>query len=136
MSVYDAIAAVKEASEQVEASTEAEDMDPVFEARDGMQGAALGLVQAVETLVTEVQGSQPIPGIRPYRLATVDELLDAWSEFDSNFESLDVSAFITAWNDYTEGKDFPCPEAKDGLHYVTDGSCNYCGDKNREDTPE
>jgi hypothetical protein len=68
-----------------------------------------------------------IPGIRPYPLATVDALIDAYEAFDGH----DISVFVDAWNDYTAGLDFPCPEHPAGLHQVTDGSCDLCGDKNR-----
>ena len=71
----------------------------------------------------------PIPGIRAYRLATVDELLEA-AEAHGDFHDPE---FIDAWNAYTAGEDFPCPNAQNGLHVVTDGSCDLCGDKNRED---
>lgn len=82
-----------------------------------------------EALAEKLRDSGPVPGIRPYRLATVDELIDAYEAYDG-----DLGFFITAWNDYTAGHDFPCPESEDGIHYVTDGSCDGCGDKNREDT--
>lgn len=91
--------------------------------RDAFERVAL---EARSELLDAVQGSEAIPGVRPYRLATVDELLDAWEAFNG-----DVDGFITAWNDYTEGKDFPCPNVAHGVHDVTDGSCNNCGSKNR-----
>jgi sugar phosphate isomerase/epimerase len=78
-------------------------------------------------LIAAVKGSEPIPGVRPFRLATADELIDAWDAFDGD----NVSVFIDAWNAYTAGEDFACPESPDGLHDVSDGSCNGCGDKNR-----
>lgn len=68
-----------------------------------------------------------VPGFRPFPLATVDALIDAYEAFDGN----DVSVFVDAWNDYTVGLDFPCPEHPAGLHQVASGSCDLCGDKNR-----
>jgi|TARA_R100000482_G_scaffold124710_2_gene78566 hypothetical protein len=92
------------------------------------------LAAAVESdraqLREAIRSDRPIPGLRPYRLATVDELLNAWDQFDSY--SGDVSEFVDAWNNYTAGLDFACPDSPDGLHAVTGGSCDNCGDKNRE----
>lgn len=67
-----------------------------------------------------------VPGFRPYPLATVDALIDAYDSFDG-----DVAVFVDAWNDYTAGLDFPCPKHPAGIHQVADGSCDLCGDKNR-----
>ncbi|WP_026820027.1 hypothetical protein [Arthrobacter castelli] len=67
-----------------------------------------------------------VPGFRPFPLATVDALIEAYEAFDG-----DVDGFISAWNDYTAGLDFPCPEDPAGIHDVTYGSCDQCGDKNR-----
>lgn len=83
----------------------------------------------LDEVAQALKSDQPIPGIRAYRLATVDELIDAWDAFDGD----DVSTFIDAWNAYTAGEDFACPQSADGIHWVTDGSCDNCGDKNRED---
>lgn len=69
---------------------------------------------------------EAVPGFRPFPLATVDALIEAYEAFDG-----DLDGFIDAWNDYTAGLDFPCPEHPTGLHQVTDGSCDLCGDKNR-----
>lgn len=68
-----------------------------------------------------------VPGFRAFPLATVDALIDAYERFDG----ADPAVFVDAWNDYTAGLDFPCPEHPAGLHQVTDGSCDLCGDKNR-----
>ena len=55
------------------------------------------------------------------------DLIEAWESLDG-----DVDAFISAWASYADGVDSPCPEAGDGLHQVTDGSCDLCGSKNRD----
>lgn len=68
-----------------------------------------------------------VPGFRPFQPATVDTLIDSYEVFDGD----DLSVFIDAWNDYTAGIDFPCPETPSGSHQVSDGSCDLCGDKNR-----
>ncbi|MFT4284292.1 MAG: hypothetical protein QM598_05600 [Protaetiibacter sp.] len=58
----------------------------------------------------------------------LDRCLAAWEAFDG-----DVDGFLSAWVSYLTGADNPCPDDPSGagLHYVTDGSCNYCGSKNR-----
>ncbi|MDL5351149.1 hypothetical protein [Microbacterium sp. zg-YB36] len=95
---------------------------------DGFRRAiAVAAIEADRAQLREALASAgPVPGIRPYRLATVDELLQAWDEYRG-----DETAFVDAWNAYTAGEDFPCPEAFGGVHEVTDGSCDACGDKNR-----
>jgi hypothetical protein len=47
------------------------------------------------------------------------------------YEGDDVGNFIHQWQQFLAGKDCPCPETPDGLHQVTHGSCDMCGDKNR-----
>lgn len=71
--------------------------------------------------------SLAVPGFRPFPLATVDALLEAYEQFSGE----DASVFVDSWNDYTAGLDFPCPYSPAGIHQVTDGSCDLCGDKNR-----
>lgn len=71
-----------------------------------------------------------VPGFRPFPLATVDALIDAYAEWDG-----EVDVFVDAWNNYTAGLDLPCPEHPSGIHstyLVDDGSCDFCGDKNRD----
>lgn len=75
------------------------------------------------------ESSDPLPH-RPYRLATVDELTEAWEAMTSE----DVSYFIQSWNDCITGQDFACPKAATGLHEEIDGVCENCG-ANREETP-
>lgn len=61
---------------------------------------------------------------------TASEIVDAWEAFDGD----DVSHFTHTWDSYIAGTDFPCPGQPDGLHDVTDGSCNGCGDNNRNES--
>lgn len=78
-----------------------------------------------------------IPGIRTFPVPPVEDLLEAWEAFDSELprsssHSIDADVFFEAWNRYMLGHDFPCPESADGLHTVTCGSCDSCGDDNRD----
>ena len=54
-------------------------------------------------------------------------MIEAYEAYDGQ----DVDAFIAAWTEYLTGADSPCPETADGLHEVTEGSCDQCGSKNR-----
>lgn len=107
------------------------DEDYGFDYAIGYQPADDLVAETRRTVTTELRAavSKPdaIPGIREFPLATVDALIEAYEAFDGS----DPSTFIDAWNDYTAGLDFPCPEHPAGLHQVTDGSCDLCGDKNR-----
>jgi hypothetical protein len=70
-----------------------------------------------------------VPGVRTFPRASVSALIDAYAEWDG-----EVDTFTVAWDNYTGGIDFPCPEHPAGIHstYLTDdGSCDFCGDKNR-----
>lgn len=64
--------------------------------------------------------------LRPVTVTTND-ILNAYDAFDGE----DVGTFTGAWDDYLAGRDTPCPERADGLHQVTEGSCDMCGSKNR-----
>lgn len=79
-----------------------------------------------EQIRQALQHPQAVPGFRPFPLATVDALIEAYEAFDG-----DVDGFISSWNDYTAGLDFPCPSDPAGIHEVTHASCDQCGDKNR-----
>lgn len=95
--------------------------------RDEISGLIVqGVEKAREELRSALDGSAAVPGFREYPLATVDALLDAYRVFDG-----DENDFVSAWNDYTAGKNFPCPAADDGLHEVVDGVCQLCDDTNR-----
>lgn len=83
---------------------------------------AAALTEDRKQIREALERPHPVPGFRDYPLATVDALLDAWEGYDSEF-----SVFVDAWNDYTAGINFPCPEHPAGLHQVTDGSCDLCG---------
>lgn len=89
-------------------------------AKDAIEADRVELKSALER-------SDAVPGFRAHPLATADALIDAYDVFTGP----DISVFIDAWNNFTAGIDFPCPENPTGLHQVTDGSCNLCGDKNR-----
>ena len=78
-------------------------------------------------LHTALQQPHAVPGFRAHPLATVDALIHAYEAFDGN----DITLFVDAWNDYTAGLDAPCSQDRAGIHQVTDGSCDLCGDKNR-----
>jgi hypothetical protein len=55
------------------------------------------------------------------------DFVEAYESYDGD----DVGNFIAQWEQYLAGHDFPCKETPTGLHQVTDGSCDMCGDKNR-----
>ncbi|MEB3022985.1 hypothetical protein [[Mycobacterium] crassicus] len=59
--------------------------------------------------------------------ATLFQFVEAYEAYEGD----DVGSFIVAWEGYLAGSDWPCPQSKDGLHRVTEGSCDQCGDKNR-----
>ena len=56
------------------------------------------------------------------------DIIEAWEAFDGD----DVSTFFLEWDGYLAGDDEPCGESADGLHQVSDGSCDLCGSKNGE----
>lgn len=56
----------------------------------------------------------------------ISRLIEAYESHDG-----DLDGFIGAWGEYLTGQDKPCPETANGIHRVTDGSCNECGAKNR-----
>jgi len=58
---------------------------------------------------------------------STSDVVNAWERFDGD----NVDTFFWWWDLYLAGKDFPCPESPSGIHQVTDGSCDLCGDKNR-----
>lgn len=60
---------------------------------------------------------------------SVGQLIDAHVEWRG-----DADTFALAWSNYMDGSDFPCPDHPAGIHSTyleDDGSCNYCGDRNR-----
>lgn len=76
-----------------------------------------------------VDSPQAVPDIRPYPVASISALLDAYDKWNG-----EVDTFCLAWQAYTSGQDFPCPEHPAGVHSTylkDDGSCDFCGDKNR-----
>ncbi|MGP5288492.1 hypothetical protein ACTXL6_00355 [Brachybacterium tyrofermentans] len=82
-------------------------------------------------LATALRGTAAVAGLRPFPRATVSALLDAYAKWDG-----EVDTFCLAWDNYTAGLDFPCPGIEHGVHstylvVVSDGSCDFCGDKNR-----
>ncbi|WP_154662055.1 hypothetical protein [Acidipropionibacterium acidipropionici] len=58
--------------------------------------------------------------------ALTRRLLEAWDAYAGQ----DVDAFIRTWAAFLAGDDTPCPEAADGLHSITDGSCDLCARRN------
>lgn len=63
------------------------------------------------------------------RRPSISNMLDAYAQWDG-----EVDTFILAWENYLAGTDTPCPNEPSGVHstyLVDDGSCNYCGEKNR-----
>jgi len=66
---------------------------------------------------------------------TTSDVLNAYAAFDGD----NVAVFTEAWDKFLAGEDEPCRGGQyndiigDGLHNVTDGSCDECGAKNRED---
>lgn len=60
---------------------------------------------------------------------TLHNFVEAYERYTGD----DVDGFVLIWRDYLEGTDTPCPDnpSGDGMHAVTSGSCDYCGDKNR-----
>lgn len=73
-----------------------------------------------------LQTGQAVPGIRTDAVPSVSALIDAYAAYDG-----EVDTFVHEWQGYFEGRDTPCPDSDDGLHYVTSGSCDMCGDNNR-----
>lgn len=61
------------------------------------------------------------------RLGLLSRFVEAYEAYDGD----DVGTFIHVWEDYFAGEDEPCPEAADGLHQITAGSCDQCGSRNR-----
>ncbi|MDD4865585.1 MAG: hypothetical protein PHQ28_00145 [Mycobacterium sp.] len=59
--------------------------------------------------------------------ATLFDCIEAYDSYDGD----NVDYFIRTWEKILAGEEFPCPATADGLHQVTDGSCDMCGDKNR-----
>lgn len=80
-----------------------------------------------EQIRAALTSGRAVPGIRSFAMPSVSSLLDAWEAFDGD----DASTFTETWDSYLRGEDFPCPDCSDGLHRVTSGSCDACGDKNR-----
>lgn len=60
-------------------------------------------------------------------LGLLNRFVEAYEAFDGD----DLSVLLHAWEDYFAGEDEPCSGRADGLHQVTDGSCDMCGSKNR-----
>lgn len=82
-----------------------------------------------DQIAAALRGSDAISDIRPFARASISQLIDAYAEWDG-----EVDTFVAAWENYTTGLDFPCPDIPHGVHstYLTDdGSCDFCGDKNR-----
>lgn len=80
-------------------------------------------------VVRALASHDSVPGVRPFQRAAVSALIDAYAEWDG-----EVDTFVLAWENFTAGLDFPCPEHPSGIHstyLAADGSCDYCGDKNR-----
>jgi hypothetical protein len=74
----------------------------------------------------------PVQPLDTGRVWTSD-IIDAYEEFDGD----DLGAWQEAWDRYLAGTDTPCRSVDgeiygDGIHQVTDGSCDRCGAKNRE----
>ena len=80
-------------------------------------------------IAAALRDTDAVPGIRPFPRASVSALIDAYAEWDG-----EVDTFALAWENYTAGLDTPCPEHPAAIHstyLVEDGSCEYCGEKNR-----
>ena len=80
-------------------------------------------------IAAALRDTDAVPGIRPFPRASVSALIDTYAEWDG-----EVDTFALAWENYTAGLDTPCPEHPAGIHstyLVEDGSCEYCGEKNR-----
>ncbi|AOS94933.1 MULTISPECIES: hypothetical protein [Mycobacterium avium complex (MAC)] len=58
---------------------------------------------------------------------TLFDFVEAYEAYEGN----DVGWFIQSWQAILAGRDTRCPETRDGLHQVTHGSCDMCGEKNR-----
>ena len=65
--------------------------------------------------------------MEPYKVDLFD-FVDAYERYEGD----NVDVFITMWQGYLAGEDYPCPESPTGIHQVTYGSCDNCGDKNRD----
>lgn len=80
-------------------------------------------------LAKALEESGPVPGNRSFARPSVSELIDAYAAWDG-----EVDTFVLAWDNCFAGIEFPCPGHPAGVHstyLVDDGSCDYCGDKNR-----
>ena len=93
-----------------------------------MQQVAETAIMADRLQVREaLTKSDAIAGIRSFPLISANDLIEAYVAYDG-----EVDTFVHTWQGYIQDEDFPCPDSLDGLHYVTSGSCDMCGDKNRD----
>ena len=53
------------------------------------------------------------------------EVADAYESYDG-----DVDYFVRRWAEFLNHEDEPCPATEDGIHQISDGSCDECGAKN------
>lgn len=105
---------------QAETDIEADDVRLLIEEGIGKDRAQLAAA---------LRGTGAVLSLRPFPRASVSQLIDAYAEWDG-----EVDAFVLAWDNYTAGLDSPCSGHPAGIHstYLSDdGSCDYCGDKNR-----
>ncbi|RZT66372.1 hypothetical protein [Leucobacter luti] len=90
------------------------------------------LVDVANTVGRVSEVRQPVLASSAFPSAPVSSLIDAYAAYNG-----EVDTFVLAWGRYTAGQDFPCPEEPSGIHSdyysnsAADGSCDYCGDRNR-----
>lgn len=84
-----------------------------------------GIEPARRTTGHRVVGPIAVELVAPDLEDLTRRLLEAWE-----VRTEDVDTFIHAWAAFLAGDDIPCPEAADGLHSITDGSCDLCGRRN------
>lgn len=105
------------------------ELDPEWFALNEDRDSIEDELRKIAVNAINVDRAQREPEPRPsYKPATINALIEAWEAFGYD----DVSVFIHHWEKYLAGYDFPCPKHPAGIHQVTDGSCDLCGDKNRE----
>lgn len=88
-----------------------------------------GIRLSREQIRVALRGPEPIPGVREFPRASVNQLIEAYEHWQGEMDT-----FVHVWEAYLAGDDFPCPDGPAGIHstyLADDGSCDYCGDKNR-----
>lgn len=63
-------------------------------------------------------------------MPTIRDFVEAYEAYDGD----NLDWFIERWEKILAGEtDFWCRASKDGVHWISDGSCDECGAKNLDD---